>query len=833
MGTYNSAVITNGGQSMIAQAVAGASLEFTTIKTSSYAYPAGTNLATLTTINGIKQSKDITSATVYNSRVIKISAAVDNTGISTAYAINTIGIYAKVGSGAESLFAVVTASAADTMPAYNSKPYSYIYEINLTMQNAANVTVTVNAAGLVNVSDLNAAKVEIRGEIADLRSAVRNISEPSKNIFDYKTDYLAPTQVINNNDGSFTASGDGLVQFCRLTLAAGTYTASISPYAGNDLGTMYIRLAGGSTNTPSVTFTLDSEQEVTLLVRVYGNNVRFYVQVEVGNTATAYEEYSEYYTANDKTARVKIDDLDATVGGMLFLGDATVDFLELVESDLFDKIPVDVAATAENYKLTPQGGTSPDNTCRIDKYQVSAGELLYLQLSKDTDAVYQFSSNIAAQKIYRVGDTVTVSVDETVVVPDTATYLFVSKLKTNSTNKVEYYAPTGVDKSELDREIEDIAVTKQQGILNRGKTLIVGEDGILTLAESTGELTPNQAVRYFPAKTLTLDANLINTNTEVVLGSNWSGDVQNGFAHASGAAGDIVFNVNTVSGKRYLVTFESSNYASIEGFLSVSIGDSVPVDPYNGTANMYLGFISDGGTLKISCIAGFAGTISNVALRELSNSGSETFVLSSAKEVNHGNMTSDITGFWNIGIGAESTLRSNQNGTRNIGIGVEALTRLVSGHRNVAVGTFAMAHVSSGDRNIGIGADCLTNFGSPNNNAASDNIAIGKAALRSGNIRRNVAVGNSAMGSSNDSAEGNVAIGFYAGRTNNGNNNVYIGNDAGVSGSGAVSNSVAIGKGVKVSGSNQIQIGDSNHTIYLAGKKITFESDGSVSWSNA
>ena len=175
MGTYNSAVITNGGQSMIAQAVAGASLEFTTIKTSNYAYPAGTNLATLTTINGIKQSKDITSATVYNSRVIKISAAVDNTGISTAYTINTIGIYAKVGSSAESLFAVVTASAADTMPAYNSKPYSYIYEINLTMQNAANVTITVNAAGLVNVADLNAAKVEIRGEIADLRSATVEI----------------------------------------------------------------------------------------------------------------------------------------------------------------------------------------------------------------------------------------------------------------------------------------------------------------------------------------------------------------------------------------------------------------------------------------------------------------------------------------------------------------------------------------------------------------------------------------------------------------------------------------------------------------------------------
>ena len=204
MGTYNSAVITNGGQSMIAQAVAGASLEFTTIKTSNYAYPAGTNLATLTTINGINQSKDITSATVYNSRAIKISAAVDNTGISTAYTINTIGIYAKVGSSAESLFAVVTASAADTMPAYDSKPYSYIYEINLTMQNAANVTVTVNAAGLVNVADLNAAKVEIQGEIADLKSAIDSAFSDGFDVVQEKTMVIGS---LSTSDGVTVQSG--------------------------------------------------------------------------------------------------------------------------------------------------------------------------------------------------------------------------------------------------------------------------------------------------------------------------------------------------------------------------------------------------------------------------------------------------------------------------------------------------------------------------------------------------------------------------------------------------------------------------------------------------
>lgn len=157
MGTYNSAVITNAGQAMIAQSFAGSDLRFTTVKTSAYVYPAGTNFSELVTINSIKQSKGITGAAVYNSRVIKVSAMVDNAGITTAYDINTIGVYASVGTDAEQLFAVITAIDADTMPAFNNRPYSYIYELNLTVGSTENLTVTVNNAGFVNVNDLNVA----------------------------------------------------------------------------------------------------------------------------------------------------------------------------------------------------------------------------------------------------------------------------------------------------------------------------------------------------------------------------------------------------------------------------------------------------------------------------------------------------------------------------------------------------------------------------------------------------------------------------------------------------------------------------------------------------
>ena len=172
MGIYNSAVITSTGQALLAQSVAGNDLKFTTVKTSNYAYPAGTSLADLTTLTGIKQSKNITGATVYNSRVIKVSAMVDNAGVTAEYSINTIGVYATVGTAAEQLFAVITAQEADKMPAFNSRPYSYIYDLNMTMQGTANITVTVNNAGFVNINDLNNALDGVNDSITDLDETV-------------------------------------------------------------------------------------------------------------------------------------------------------------------------------------------------------------------------------------------------------------------------------------------------------------------------------------------------------------------------------------------------------------------------------------------------------------------------------------------------------------------------------------------------------------------------------------------------------------------------------------------------------------------------------------
>lgn len=206
MGVYNSAVITATGQALLAQSVAGNELKFTTVKTSNYAYPAGTNLADLTTITGIKQSKNITNAVVYNSRVVKVSAMVDNAGVTAEYSINTIGIYATVGTAAEQLFAVVTASEADKMPAFSNRPYSYIYDLNLTMQSTANITVTVNNAGFVNINDLNTAINEVNASIDALDDEKVNVSDIVNDLTSSDTDKPLSANMgrqLNSNLGNY------------------------------------------------------------------------------------------------------------------------------------------------------------------------------------------------------------------------------------------------------------------------------------------------------------------------------------------------------------------------------------------------------------------------------------------------------------------------------------------------------------------------------------------------------------------------------------------------------------------------------------------------------
>ena len=138
MGVYNATVVTTAGQNLIASAIAGGeSVSFTALKTSTHVYPAGTALQNLTALSDVKQSVAPTSVDVYNNNVVQISARVPNTGIATAYLINTIGLFGNAGGGAETLIAVLTAQTPDEVPVFDAEsPAAFIFNVQMTLQNA-------------------------------------------------------------------------------------------------------------------------------------------------------------------------------------------------------------------------------------------------------------------------------------------------------------------------------------------------------------------------------------------------------------------------------------------------------------------------------------------------------------------------------------------------------------------------------------------------------------------------------------------------------------------------------------------------------------------------
>lgn len=165
-GIYNGAVVTNGGLALFAQAVTASAITWTKSVTSSYAIPAGTNIQTLTSLQDVKQTIDISYATAINGDTVQVSARFTNEGVATAYNIQAIGIYAKVGNGSEVLVAVVTAQSPDEQSADSGTSLaSHIFNVQMAFSNASQVTMNVIASGSATIADVNLLRNELVTQI--------------------------------------------------------------------------------------------------------------------------------------------------------------------------------------------------------------------------------------------------------------------------------------------------------------------------------------------------------------------------------------------------------------------------------------------------------------------------------------------------------------------------------------------------------------------------------------------------------------------------------------------------------------------------------------------
>ena len=131
--------------------------------------------------------------------------------------------------------------------------------------------------------------------------------------------------------------------------------------------------------------------------------------------------------------------------------------------------------------------------------------------------------------------------------------------------------------------------------------------------------------------------------------------------------------------------------------------------------------------------------------------------------------------------GTDGEFTSNTTGQLNIALGQYALMDNTAGGTNTAIGNKAIQANTTGMRNVGVGADTLQN-----NKTGNNNTAVGYNALSCNENYPNLS--------------NNTAVGCAAGYLN-----------------GAYINTTCIGYDSVVTGSNQVQLGNSSTTTYVFG----------------
>lgn len=176
------------------------------------------------------------------------------------------------------------------------------------------------------------------------------------------------------------------------------------------------------------------------------------------------------------------------------------------------------------------------------------------------------------------------------------------------------------------------------------------------------------------------------------------------------------------------------------------------------------------------------------------------------------------TGNYNNAFG-ESAQNHLTSGQWNDAHGIEAQGFATTAKNNVAMGRRAQHLLETGNFNTAIGAWAGFN--------THDVSPEGRNAVRKSSYT--TLIGGSAVLSVPDNDGGNdfaTAVGF---QTKVGEKSVAIGANATASGK----DSIAIGYGVTADNEHQVVIGKIIDVVYLAGKKIVFNADGTVTWEQA
>lgn len=161
MATYNQFVVTDAGRALLAKAVANkGTFTVSSIKTSSHTYTQSA-IAALTSLDDIRQSFPLASATTVDGATIKLEFNVTNAGLGASYTLATLGVYATY-NNSETLFAVSTANDPDVMNAEQAGALvrNILTTVYIKTSNASSISIAIAMDTYVTKAMLDAAETK-------------------------------------------------------------------------------------------------------------------------------------------------------------------------------------------------------------------------------------------------------------------------------------------------------------------------------------------------------------------------------------------------------------------------------------------------------------------------------------------------------------------------------------------------------------------------------------------------------------------------------------------------------------------------------------------------
>lgn len=291
---------------------------------------------------------------------------------------------------------------------------------------------------------------------------------------------------------------------------------------------------------------------------------------------------------------------------------------------------------------------------------------------------------------------------------------------------------------------------------------------------------------------------------------------------------------NNTTGRRQTAFGALALFSNTSGYYNTAVG---AWSLYNNTVGNYNTAV---GVQALQYCTGSDNTaVGNGALTSNTNGLENVAIGSQALAIGTLNRTIAIgkqagwyhTGDDSVAIGYQALSAPSSSGLYNIAIGSASLGSATTANSNVAVGRRSAAALTTGTGNTAIGNDAMVGSGVAC--TGSNNVAIGNTA--SPNITsgyQNVSVGPNA-GTALGSGFNNTLVGRYAGQSiNSGAGNTAIGEQSlsatttgdyntavgtGTAGGAAYSNTTMLGYQATVTGSDQVQLGNTFTTTYAYG----------------